>query len=148
MTKGVFSKVIYNYLKISGYSVDKDDLNLQLISNPDYPSVKSITDTLDYFGIDNLTATVPKDSIEQLPDSFLAVVNKNKPHSIALLDRKKQKISLLLEDGSKQNVPVNTFKVMWEGIIIAVEKNNVKLKLNTSSIFKNPELLLIIILGL
>lgn len=96
MTKSVFSKIIYNYLKISGYSVDKHDLNLQLISNPDYPSVKSITDTLYYFGIDNLTATVPKDSIEQLPDSFIAVVNKNKPYSIALLDRKKQKISLLI----------------------------------------------------
>ena len=40
--------------KFKIYKIAINDLNLKLISHSEYPSVKAITDTLDYFGIENV----------------------------------------------------------------------------------------------
>ena len=68
-------KILQSYLKKEGYSINLDDFKLQLLSNPSYPSVKSITDTLDYFGVENIAANVPKDALNQLPNFFLAILS-------------------------------------------------------------------------
>jgi len=78
--------ILSNYLKREQYRVNEKNLKLQLLSNPDYPSVKSITDSLDYFNIDNLAANVPKDALEQLPNFFLAIIVKEHKTTIAQVD--------------------------------------------------------------
>ena len=49
-------QIILSLLTNNSYlDINRELLNLQLLSHPDYPSLKAITDTLDYFEIENRT---------------------------------------------------------------------------------------------
>lgn len=109
--------IINNKIKIN-----PEDFKLQLISNPSFPSVKAISDTLDYFGIANIVANVPKDALSQLPEVFLAVLENDTAKTIAQVQQKGNIIKLIKEDGTKENISVEKFKEIWNGTIIAVEK--------------------------
>ncbi len=124
--------VINNNVKIN-----PKDFKLQLLSNPSYPSVKAISDTLDYFGIDNVVANVPKDALEQLPQCFLAVLEIDSSKTITQVVRKKDRIKLLKDDGSKEKLSIKDFKASWNGTIIAVEKSTEEIK-KQQVYFKNP----------
>lgn len=134
------TKVIFNYVKRSNYAIEHNDLKLQLQSNPDYPSVKSITDSLDYFNIENLVANVPKDALAQLPNFFLAIINRNNSTSIAQVDIKQNGVKLLNSNGEKDKLSISDFKEIWNGTIIAIEKNTntAKSNINSSTLFKSP----------
>ena len=62
------TKIILSYLRKSGYRLNAQDFHAHLLSNPTYPSIKSVTDTLDYFGVSNMAAMIPRNSILELPD--------------------------------------------------------------------------------
>ena len=132
--------ILSNYLKREQYLVNEKNLKLQLLSNPDYPSVKSITDTLDYFNIDNLAANVPKDALEQLPNFFLAIIVKEHKTSIAQVEVKKSFVKLLDSNGNKEKLTFQDFKGIWNGTIIAIEKNTDTIVSNGSkiSMLKHP----------
>jgi uncharacterized membrane protein len=134
------TKVIFNYVKRSNYAIEHNDLKLQLQSNPDYPSVKSITDTLDYFNIENVAANVPKDALSQLPNFFLAIISKDNKTSIAQVDIKQNGVKLLNSNGKKYKLSISDFKAIWNGTIIAIDKNTnaVKSNINSTTLFKNP----------
>lgn len=136
---------LLNYIKRNNYNVKSDDFKLQLLSNPDFPSVKSITDTFDYFGIKNVVANVPKDALEQLPKFFLAIVKKNNMLSLAQVDRRQKDISLLHKDGSKQTISTDGFKNKWNGTIVVIEKKETKPNYQASTVFKNPFLSFILL---
>ena len=68
--------ILFYYLKKEGYSLKKQDFKLRLFSDPN-SMVVSITNTLDFFGIKNIVATVPKTSFKELPQRFIAQVNRN-----------------------------------------------------------------------
>lgn len=128
--------VINNNIKIN-----PEDFKLQLQSNPSFPNIKSISDTLDYFGIDNIVANVPKDALEQLPECFLAVMETDTSKNLTQVLRKKNNIKLFKDDGSKETVSVSDFKTMWNGTIIAVEKSTEEIN-KQRNYFKNPITLL------
>jgi hypothetical protein len=81
--------IILSLLTNNSYlDIDRELLNLQLLSHPEYPSLKSITDTLDYFEIENLAAAVPKDALSQMPKSFLALVSSERGDEVVLVEKK------------------------------------------------------------
>lgn len=127
-----------NYLNREGYNLNYKDLNIQLLSNPDYPSVKSITDTFDYFNVDNMAANVPKDALDQLPNFFLAIINKDHRNVIAQIEKKHGKIKVLDNNGEKSILTVNAFKESWNGTIVAIEHNENTFTKGYGSIFKHP----------
>ncbi len=83
------------------FSVDLQDLHLQLYAHPEYPSLKAITDTLDYFGIENIAANVPKDALDQLPTHFLALIEKDGNQQLSFIKQQKKNIKVYTEDSSK-----------------------------------------------
>lgn len=116
-------KLIISLLHRSNiFAVDYKDLHLQLLSHPEYPSLKAITDTLDYFGIENLTAHVPKETLGQLPRTFLALVEKNDQRELALVLVKETGILLKRPKGKSVRMVKEQFLKQWTGTIIAVEK--------------------------
>ncbi len=132
---------VYNILERfvinNNFKIIPEDLKLQLISNPSFPSAKSIIDTLDYFGIENIAANVSKDTLDQLPVCFIAILETNTSKSIALVLRKKNNIKLFKEDGTKKTVTIDGFKSAWNGTIIVIEKGVEEIK-NHQIYFKNP----------
>ncbi|PHS67153.1 MAG: hypothetical protein COB12_04465 [Flavobacterium sp.] len=116
--------ILQKFILNNSFIVNTDDFKLQLISNPSFPSIKAISDTLDYFGIENIVANVPKDALDQLPEYFLAVIEEDNAKSIAQVQNKNNYLKLFVEDGTKKKVSVDEFKEIWNGTIIAIEKNN------------------------
>ncbi len=105
--------------------IDIEKFILHLHSNASFPSVKAISDTLDYFGIKNLVANVPKDALSQLPEYFFAILNNNGNDEIVLVTRSGKYV--YVQAGQKrQKIDADTFLVIWTGTIIAVEAETKK----------------------
>ena len=140
-------KILQSYLRRANYNVNGNDFQLQLVSNPSFPSIKSITDTLDYFGVENIAANVPKNALEQLPRIFLAVINETASTTIAQVTRSKNGVKLLKDDGTKEKLSQEGFIEKWTGTIVAIETDNVKKSQPTLSI-NNPLIpLLLLVTG-
>src|SRR5690606_5370882 len=74
----VMSLLLEKFLIKNNYThFNKNDISLQLLIHPNNPSFRAMTDTLDYFGIDNVAANVPEQALELLPDDFLTVIEDN-----------------------------------------------------------------------
>ena len=124
-----FLNIVYKHLQLSNYNIDKKILELHLLTHPEYPSIKSITDTYDYFGIENIVASVPFEVISQLPENFISLINGK------LYLVKKDNNAAYLIDGKlqKTKIPFEKLKESWNGVIIAIEtkeqkKNSNKIK--------------------
>jgi len=104
------------------HSIGKENIRLHLQSHHDYPSFKSITDTFDYFGIDNVAAAIPLKAFDQLPDVFLSLVKKESGHELVLVEKEKKSISLMTSNTKKSSVTKDTFLKIWQGNVIVIDK--------------------------
>lgn len=121
--------LIKRLLPGNGYNhIDFKDVELQLLSHPEYPSVRSITDTLDYFGIENLAAEVPKDAFDQLPENFLALTEKEKVSELLFAERKNGSVFCTNENNQRTKLLKDVFLEQWTGVILAVEKTAIETK--------------------
>ncbi len=118
------------------FHIEEDSLDLQLQSHPDATSIKAISDTLDYFGVDNLVANVPKDIWSQLPIVFLALIEENDLTELVLVKIKNKKITLFKSDNSKITKNESDFKALWTGTIIAIEKEETSVRPSLFSRYK------------
>ncbi len=100
---------------------NKRDLDLQLQIHPSYPSFEAITDTLDYFHIDNIAVAVPLDALDQLPESFITLVTTDNGSEIVAASRKNGNIRLKFTTHKKTNYTFDEFKDIWISNVIAVE---------------------------
>lgn len=115
-------KILKTYLFQNNIVLNEKDLELHLLSNPDYPSIKAITDALDYFNIENLAANVPKEALFSLPKSFLSLISRSGQPIICLATLFENKV--LVNDGKISNkISQEHFKEIWTGTIVAVEPN-------------------------
>ncbi len=141
--KIVESVLIQN--RISNY--DKKDLELQLQIHPNYPSFQSITDTLDYFGIDNIAVEVPKEALDQLPKSFVSLVKNDEVEEIVAVIKKNDSIELKHTSLKKKKYSLDQFQEIWVPKVIAVEYT-AKQKLMTGQPFLQYFLLAVLCIGL
>ena len=117
--KIVESVLIQN--RIGNY--DKKDLELQLQIHPNYPSFQSITDTLDYFDIDNIAVEVPIEAFDQLPNSFVSLIKTENGEEIVSVLKKSDTIELKHSSLKKKKPSYAEFKEIWIPKVIAVEYN-------------------------
>lgn len=112
-----FLNVSHAWLKKSNISISKEYLEDQLESHPNYPSILSLTDTLDDLQINYDVFKSEKKNTSLLPIPFLAHTKHNE---------------FILVDYSSKNflennkVAKNEFLSKWDGIGIAIANNNNK----------------------
>lgn len=121
---------------------DKKDLELQLQIHPNYPSFQSITDTLDYFDIDNIAVEVPSEALDQLPKSFVSLVKKEQAEEIVSVLHKNGSIELKHTDLDKKKYSYEEFKNIWVPKVIAVEEST-----GNKAIFSRESILQNILFG-
>lgn len=85
-------------------------LKQQLKSHPDYPSLLSITDTLDYFGITNTAVQVEKEVLPEIDTPFLAHMKNNEEGFV------------ICENGISAGEKYPDFYSQWSGVIVMAEK--------------------------
>ncbi|OQY76047.1 MAG: hypothetical protein B6D44_00280 [Ignavibacteriales bacterium UTCHB2] len=90
--------------------VSKAYLKQQLLSHSDYPSLLSITDTLDELGIDNAALVVEKEKLNEIPVPFLAHINSKGNDFLEV-----KNISTLQKD-------YPDFDKIWNGVVVVAEK--------------------------
>jgi len=105
---------------------DKKELAFQIQSHPSYPSLHAVTGVLDHFNIENIAAEVPTDSqtLQQLPDSFIAQVTTDKGEDLVTVSKLKDKLYSIFDSENKKETKLSEgeFLTRFTGIIVAVEK--------------------------
>lgn len=129
------------FLSTNNISFNKEELNLQLLTHPYFPSINAITDLFDHFKIENVAAELPKEVsiISELPSTFLAHIKENGTEKIVLVVKKNEELKLIYDSKTTKHYSYKEFIDLWTGVIVAVEKNeNESIKnSNSQSIFKN-----------
>lgn len=107
------------------FDLSFDDFALHLKTNPDYPSLKAISDTLDYFKIENGVFDVPKEELDNLPRKFLAVVNYESGDSLfAVVTKHRSHIKVRNEKDTLEKLSTEEFKKIWSGTILIIDDND------------------------
>ena len=104
------TSIVHQWLSKADIRISKSYLNHKLSSHPSYPSMLSITDTLDELGIENAALVVDKEKLSEIPVPFL--INANGKGTSFFLINNTQK---LLTEKSE-------FLKQWDGIVIVMEK--------------------------
>ena len=86
-------------------------LTQQIKSHPDYPSLLSITDTLDHFGITNTAVQLEKEVLPEIDTPFLAHL------------RGKEDGFVICNNGESPEKKYPAFFGQWSGVIVIAEKN-------------------------
>lgn len=127
--KESIENIVNKYIQLSNYKVERTTIDLHLLTHPDYPSIKSISDTYDYFGVENIVANVPFEVLNQLSDIFIGLID-DKLH---LININKNSAFIINEKLEKRKISLKKLKEIWNGVIIAIEpkeenKNSQKIK--------------------
>ena len=121
--------IIGLFLSKNNISIHNEELNLQLLSHPNYPSIIAISDLFTYFNIDNLVIEVPQtiSILNQLPKFFLAHIEKeNGEKSIVLIEKTLTQLKLIFDNDKEEIYSFSNFIKIWSGIIIVIENNTNK----------------------
>ncbi|WP_161595349.1 vitamin K epoxide reductase family protein [Maribacter aurantiacus] len=137
-------KMLINYSRKQNRQISTDKFKLHLLSNPSYPSIKSITDTLDYFSIPNIAAIIPKESLKELPKKFLASVEFDNQKHIAEVNVGYKSVNTYFDDGTKRKLTFDEFNKIWTGGVILIEQNEGKKFKKPYGKFYNPIIALIL----
>jgi hypothetical protein len=105
-------KLVYRWLKLLRIPTSKQYLQKKLLSHPDYPSLLSLTDTLDEMGVYNEAIVVDKEKFFQLPVPFITQTTNNQQ-------------DLLMVSNANDFLKVNpNFLEDWNGVVLLAEKVN------------------------
>ena len=83
MSKQILN-ILLKWVKASGYAIDETKMETLFLSHPDIGDIVSITDTLNDLNIENSVAEIPKESITQLKEPFIASVKNNNQNGFVL----------------------------------------------------------------
>lgn len=132
---------LLNKLKIAH---DEEEIRLQLISEPQYPSLLSITNILDFL---NIKYTPVQTTFEYLKNSELNSIihiNKNSSSNFATIENIDSN-TVTYYDGDIHTVSIYSFKELWSGVAIFI--NSTKFQKNSSFIRQKRLYPIYIILG-
>ncbi len=130
-------KIAQLLLKKNEIFFDKEEFAFQVESHPSYPSLHALTGVYTHFNIENVAATVPvdKETLVQLPTTFIAQINGDKGLELVLIEKKKSNI-LIAGDEDEKTIDEDNFLKQFTGIVLAVEKDenseNEKTKTNNT----------------
>ncbi|URC13920.1 hypothetical protein [Flavobacterium sp. B183] len=114
-------KLVQKFLQINKYSEIKNEFKDLFLSHPNYPSLFAITDSLDLLSVENAAIRVPKEQIVDLPSNFLAYFKEE----LILVEKAKNFVRINTMKKGSQKMAYEKFLLDWNGVIVAIEPNNV-----------------------
>ena len=122
--------LLYQLLQLfivkNNIQLHKEELKLQLLSHPSYPSLHSVTGVLEHFGVPNVALKVPStlEVLEQAPTYFLANIVLDTGDELVLAEKKKASIKITYQDKRTESYSVEKFIKLWTGVVVAIEKDD------------------------
>lgn len=116
----VVSKAI-QYFKIP---ITKWSIENEIKTHPDYPALKSVTDTLDHFNITNYPVRITQEELVQIDQPFLAHTHQQ-GEELQFIERQ-SKDGFLISGNStkKRSVTAQDFKKVFSGAVILLESSS------------------------
>ncbi|MFB9078354.1 vitamin K epoxide reductase family protein [Flavobacterium procerum] len=114
-------KLVQKFLQINKYSDIKDEFKDLFLSHPNYPSLFAITDSFDLLSVENAAVRVSKEQIVDLPSNFLAYFKDE----LVLVEKAKNFVRIHTSKKSNLKTSYEKFLLDWNGVIVAIEPNNV-----------------------
>ncbi|TDW49945.1 vitamin K epoxide reductase family protein [Flavobacterium sp. 270] len=114
-------KLVQKFLQINRYSDIKNEFKDLFLSHPNYPSLFAITDSFDLLSIENAAVRVSKEQIVDLPANFLAYFKDE----LILVEKAKNFVRINTSKKSGLKMTYENFLLDWNGVIVAIEPNNV-----------------------
>lgn len=123
--------LLVEYLKKENYFIKPQKIKERLFSDPD-AGVLAITNTLDFFQIENLAVKVPKTSLKELPKSFIAEFQNNDQSRLVLITKFSENFEVFIDTKNTVILSHDDFIKNWTGLIIAIEENDSKKPIDTN----------------
>lgn len=116
-------EILVSFLKNYRIKIRPEELKLQLLGHPSYPSLHSVTGVLDHFKIENMALELPKnmDILNQLPNTFFAVLNIEGQNEYALIKKKETRIKYSTNAKSYISSNYQEFMNLWNGIAVIID---------------------------
>ena len=133
--KDTLSFLVQSLLQKNNITIDREELDFQIQSHPSYPSLHAITGVLTHFDIENtaIRVNVDKETLEQLPTSYIAQIKSNGNTEFVLILNKGKNYKLIFSNKKSETVSETNFLEQFTGILVAVEKEKTKNTNKTST---------------
>lgn len=97
------------------------DFEFSLKSHPDYPAIKSVSDTLDQYGIENAPVKLRPTDFNEIEDPFLAYVRIQGAQTLVFV-KSVEELGVVYSDGKRKNIkiPLESFIKEFTGYAILV----------------------------
>ena len=117
--------ILIKYITKSNISINKEELKLQLISHPSYPSLHSVTGVLEHIQIPNIAVRlqVNEKIVQQLPTYFIANISSEEGEELVLIHKRNSEIKIIRDHKKIERISYEDFLQQWNGIIVAIEKD-------------------------
>ncbi|BDD06747.1 vitamin K epoxide reductase family protein [Aureibacter tunicatorum] len=122
--------IVQQFLISNNYTINEEELNFQLEGHPNYPSLYAVTELFTHFSIENLALEIPttKESMNELPNSFLTVISNEKGEGLAMVTKSKDGFTAIYNHKRSERFTNDQFLVNWSGITLMIEPNESKEK--------------------
>lgn len=116
-------EILVSFLKNYRIKIRPEELKLQLLGHPSYPSLHSVTGVLDHFKIENMALELPKnmDILNQLPNTFFAVLNIEGKNEYTIVKKDKSNIKYSTNTKNLINCSYREFLNLWNGIAVVID---------------------------
>ena len=117
--------LILKFLSDYKYTPDSQEFKDYYLSHPNYPSLYAITDTLDYFNVENLAVKVELEQFDELPEKLIAVIKteNDQQEFVYVKARTGLEVTYITENDHTITVKKTDFLKTWQLIVLAIEEN-------------------------
>ncbi|MCP5108617.1 MAG: hypothetical protein GY950_34850, partial [bacterium] len=110
--------IVFNLLRVCGISATYSQVESILLSHPDYPSLLSMAEALEEWGVKTEALQETIDDLGETGGSGIVHFNDN---TFAVLQEADENHVIIIDAGDKkQELPLDTFDDTWSGVILRV----------------------------
>lgn len=128
-------KIVFHYLRSLDININFSNFQFKVKNHPDFPSLLSITDTLNFFNIENGIISVDISKIELLPDRFVTLLSNHIKQPQLYFIEKIDGVYYQLIDNKKIELSKPNLESRWNNLVLLIEKSEKNEKSNIN--YKN-----------
>ncbi len=120
---------LFQYLEKEDIFIDKSDFEFQMRSHPEFPSLLSVADTLEYFGIKNNIVHLSISDIELLPKRFVVLLSgliDQVPINLLCLIEKRDGKYFDVSSKIPEEIDNKSIITRWQNVVLLIENQNVE----------------------
>ena len=116
--------VTYRLVRFFGIKITHDSVREFIKSDPDFPSLKSICNLFDNYGIINYALRIDEKDLIEIDRPFLAHINNKGWKMILVYSLNKGRVLFADSLAGKKIMEVKEFIKLWDGVIVITESGS------------------------